>query len=44
VSKCRQFIAKGYVCGDLFHFSVSDFCNKSMNNIYDGINESGASI
>jgi hypothetical protein len=32
------------VCGGLFHFSVSDFYNKSMNNICDGINESIASI
>jgi hypothetical protein len=28
----------------LFYFSVSDFCNKSVNNICDGINESDASI
>jgi hypothetical protein len=44
MSKCGQFIGKGYVCGDLFHFSVYDYCNKSMNNICDGINESDASI
>jgi hypothetical protein len=44
VLKCGQFIGKGYVCGGLFHFSVSDCCNKSVNNICDGINESGASI
>jgi hypothetical protein len=44
VSKCGQFIGKGYVCGGLFHFLVSDFCNKSVNNIRDGINESDASI
>jgi hypothetical protein len=42
--KCGQFIGKGHVCGGLFHFSVSDFCNKTMNNIFDGINESDASI
>jgi hypothetical protein len=24
VSKCGQFIGKGYECGGLFHFSVSD--------------------
>jgi hypothetical protein len=42
--KCEQFIGKGYVCGCLFHFLVSDFCNKSVNNICDGINESDASI
>jgi hypothetical protein len=44
VSKCGQFISKGYVCGGLFRFSVSDFCNKSVNNICDGINESDASV
>jgi hypothetical protein len=44
VSKCGQFIGKGYVCRGLFHFSVSDFCNKSVNNICDGINKSDASI
>jgi hypothetical protein len=44
VSKCGQFIGKGYVCGGLFHFSVSDCCNKSVNNICDGINESDVSI
>jgi hypothetical protein len=32
------------VCGGLFHFSVSDICNKSVNNICDGINESNASV
>jgi hypothetical protein len=32
------------VCGGLFHFSVSDCCNKFVNNICDGINESDASI
>jgi hypothetical protein len=25
------FIGKGYECSDLFHFSLSDFCNKSVN-------------
>jgi hypothetical protein len=44
VSKCRQFIGKGYVCRGLFLFSVSDFCNKFVNNISDGINESDASV
>jgi hypothetical protein len=44
MSKCGQFIGKGYVCGGLFHFSVSDFCNKSVKNIYDGINGSDASV
>jgi hypothetical protein len=44
VLKCGQFISKGYVCEDLFRFLVSDFCNKSVNNICDSINESDASI
>jgi hypothetical protein len=44
VPKCGQFIGKGYVCGGLFCFSVSDFCNKSVNNICDDINESDASV
>jgi hypothetical protein len=44
VSKCGQFIGKGYVYGGLLHFSASGFCNKSMNNICDGINKSDASI
>jgi hypothetical protein len=43
-SKCGQFISKGDVCGCLFRFLVSDFCNKSVNNIYDDINESDASV
>jgi hypothetical protein len=42
--KCRQFIGKCYVCGGLFRFSVSDFYNKCVNNICDGINESDASV
>jgi hypothetical protein len=44
VSKCGQFIGKCYVCGCMFRFSISDFCNKSVNNICDGINESDASV
>jgi hypothetical protein len=44
VLKCGQFIGKCYVCGCLFRFSVSDCCNKYVNNIYDGINENDASI
>jgi hypothetical protein len=44
MSKCGQFIGKGYVCEGLFRFSVFDFCNKSVNNIYDGINESDARV
>jgi hypothetical protein len=44
VSKCEQFIGKGYEYGCLFRFSISDLCNKSVNNICNGINESDASI
>jgi hypothetical protein len=44
MSKCGQFIDKCYVCGDLFHFLVFDFYNKSVNNICDDINESDASV
>jgi hypothetical protein len=44
VSKCGQFIDKGYVCGGLFCFSVADFYNRFVNNICDGINESDASV
>jgi hypothetical protein len=44
MSKCGQFIDKGYVYGGLLRFLVSDFCNKSVNNICDGINESDASV
>jgi hypothetical protein len=32
------------VCGGLFRFSVSNFYNKSVKNICDGINESDASV
>jgi hypothetical protein len=44
MSKYGQFIGKGYVCRGLFRFLVSDFCNKSVNNICDSINESDASV
>jgi hypothetical protein len=44
ISKCGQFIGKGYECGGLFRFSVLDYCNKSVNLISDGINESDASV
>jgi hypothetical protein len=44
VSKCEQFIGKAYVYGDLLRFAISDFCNKSVNNICDDIIESDASI
>jgi hypothetical protein len=44
VSKCGQFIGKGYECEGLFRFSVSDFYNKSVNNICDNVNESDTSV
>jgi hypothetical protein len=44
MSKCEQFIGKDHVCRYLFPFSIFDFCNKSMNNICDDINESDARI
>jgi hypothetical protein len=44
VLKFEQFIGKGYVCGGLFRFLVSDFCNKSVYNICNGINESNARV
>src|SRR3954469_2541952 len=33
VSKFGQFFGKGYECRGLFHFSLSNFCNKSVNYI-----------
>jgi hypothetical protein len=39
VSKHGQFIGKGYECGGLFRFSLSDFYNKSVNHICGGIND-----
>jgi hypothetical protein len=33
VSKSAQFIGKGYDCGCLFHFSLLDFNNESVNHI-----------
>lgn len=44
VSKDGQFIGKGYECICMFHFSVSDFCNKPINFIYDGLDENDALI
>jgi hypothetical protein len=40
----NNLLVKGYECGGLFCFSVSDFCNKLVNNICDGIPESDASV
>jgi hypothetical protein len=39
VSKHGQFIGKGYECGGLFRFSLSNFCSKSMNHICGGVND-----
>jgi hypothetical protein len=44
MSNYGQFIGKGYVCRGLFRFSVSNLCNKAVDNICDGINERDASI
>ena len=43
VSKFGQFIGKGYECGGLFRFSLSDFCNKSVNHICGSV-DSDASV
>jgi hypothetical protein len=37
ISKHGQFIRKGYECGGLFRFSLSDFCNKLVNHICGGL-------
>jgi hypothetical protein len=39
VSKHGQFIGKGDECGGLFRFSLSDFCNKSVNHICGRVND-----
>ena len=39
ISKSGLFIRKSYQCGGLFRFSLSDFCNKSVNHICGGIDE-----
>jgi hypothetical protein len=39
VSKLGQFIGKDYECGGLFRFSLSDFCNKSVNHICGSVND-----
>ena len=39
MSKHGQFIGKGYDCGGLFHLSLADFCNKSVNHICSTIND-----
>ena len=33
MSRFGQFIGKGYECGGLFRLSLSDFCNKLVNQI-----------
>jgi hypothetical protein len=39
VSKSGKFIGKGYDCGGLFHFSLLDFNNKSVNHIYANVDD-----
>jgi hypothetical protein len=39
-----EYLLVKAMCGGLFHFLVFDFCNKFVNNICDGINESEASV
>jgi hypothetical protein len=39
MTKHGQFISKGYECGGLFHLSLVDFCNKSVNHICGKIND-----
>jgi hypothetical protein len=44
VIESNKFVILKCGCRCLFHFSISDFCNKFVNNICDSINESDASI
>ncbi|WVZ50723.1 hypothetical protein U9M48_001951 [Paspalum notatum var. saurae] len=39
VSRHGLFIGKGYVSGDLFRLSLSDFSNKYVNHICGGVND-----
>jgi hypothetical protein len=39
VSKSRQFFGKGYDCIGLFHFSLLDYNNKSMNHICANVDD-----
>ena len=39
VSKHGLFIGKGYECGGLFRFSLSDFSNKCVNHICGGVDD-----
>nr|CAE05730.1 OSJNBb0017I01.10 [Oryza sativa Japonica Group] len=39
VSKHGYFIGKGYECGGLFRFSLSDFCNNSVNHICGSVDD-----
>jgi hypothetical protein len=38
ISTYSQFIGKGYDCGGLFRFSLSDFCDKVVNHVCDSNN------
>ncbi|KAK1664874.1 hypothetical protein QYE76_053033 [Lolium multiflorum] len=33
ISKCGQFVGKGYVCGGLFRLSLSDICTQIINHV-----------
>jgi hypothetical protein len=33
MSKYGPFVRKGYDCGGLFHLSLHDMCNKTVNNV-----------
>ena len=33
ISKCGQFVGKGYVCGGLFRLSLSDLCTQIINHV-----------
>lgn len=35
----EYLLVKGYECIGLFHFSLSDFIDKSMNHIFCGVND-----
>jgi len=39
VSKHGLFIGKGYECGALFCFSLSNYCNKSVNHICGSVDD-----
>jgi hypothetical protein len=42
VSKCEQFVGKGYDRGGLFRFSLANFCNKLVNHICGSVYDDGS--